>query len=91
MKPDIRPDTGYKKAGYPVQPYYQLTHSVLQEQDIQIHNMQASLASLQSKVSAGEDNIRSRNHNHTSVVVVVYHVTIVAIGHGLLKKFGLWY
>ena len=24
-------------------------------------------------------------------VVVVYHVTIVAIGHGLLKKFGLWY
>ena len=24
---------------------------------------------------------------HWMVVVVVYHVTIVAIGHGLLKKF----
>ena len=24
---------------------------------------------------------------HVHVVVVVYHVTIVAIGHGLLKKF----
>ena len=33
------------------------------------------------------------NHNHTTearqrrCVVVVYHVTIVAFGHGLLKKF----
>ena len=25
--------------------------------------------------------------NATNVVVVVYHVTIVAVGHGLLKKF----
>ena len=25
--------------------------------------------------------------NRSAVVVVVYHVTIVAIGHGLLKKF----
>ena len=24
---------------------------------------------------------------HLDIVVVVYHVTIVAIGHGLLKKF----
>ena len=26
-------------------------------------------------------------HKHIRFVVVVYHVTIVAIGHGLLKKF----
>ena len=25
---------------------------------------------------------------HLQNVIVVYHVTIVAIGHGLLKKFG---
>jgi len=38
-----------------------------QEQDIQIHNMQASLASLQSKVSAGEDTIRSREDKEREV------------------------
>ena len=33
-------------------------------------------------------SVMSPSHHHSVVVVVVYHVTIVAIGHGLLKK--LW-
>ena len=31
--------------------------------------------------------LKSKDNTHLNVVVVVYHVTIVAIGHGLLKKF----
>ena len=31
--------------------------------------------------------IRERHNNYEVYFVVVYHVTIVAIGHGLLKKF----
>ena len=32
--------------------------------------------------------LEGRGEHHLFVVVVVYHLTVVAIGHGLLKK--LW-
>ena len=43
-----------------------------------------------STPSPGTSTTRSRQ-TRQFYVVVVYHVTIVAIGHGLLRNFGLWY